>query len=72
MMPDSLITWLSILFFLGFAFWNYRRHKRRRDSLKREPDGTWVWVDFDGSENRSTAHPARPGGKWWEELRNQN
>lgn len=42
-----------------------RRHKARRDSLHRDNSGAWVWVEFDGSTQRSDIHPDRPGGAWY-------
>ncbi|AUR02406.1 hypothetical protein PhaeoP72_00402 [Phaeobacter inhibens] len=69
-MQTPLISWILILAFGVFALWDYRRKKRRRDSLRKEPDGTWTWIGLDGSEYKSPNHPDRPGGDWYAETSN--
>ncbi|UWQ97810.1 hypothetical protein K3729_09950 [Rhodobacteraceae bacterium S2214] len=50
---------------LTYGFWSDRRHKRRKQSLRRDDSaGVYVWTDFDGSERRSSKHPEEPGGVW--------
>lgn len=44
-----------------------RRHRARRASLHQDASGSWVWVDFDGSERRADIHPEKPGGAWYSE-----
>lgn len=41
-----------------------RRKAARRRSLRREDNGIYVWVDFDGTERRSKSDPDAPGGEW--------
>ena len=49
---------------ISFIIWDVRRNKKRRDSLRQSSDGTFIWIDFDGSERRSDTHPDEEGGEW--------
>ncbi|MEM6940232.1 MAG: hypothetical protein AAF943_04520 [Pseudomonadota bacterium] len=46
------------------VLWDLRRKKKRRESLKREADGTYTWIGLDGCEKRSREDPSERGGLW--------
>ena len=64
----SIETLLFCVFMIGIVLWiiwDLRRRKRRRDSLHYDRDsGVFVWVDFDGSTQRSTKDPRDDDGAW--------
>jgi hypothetical protein len=41
----------------GFALRRSGRKHRRRDSLRREDGGGYVWIELDGSRRRSDTDP---------------
>jgi hypothetical protein len=50
--------------FLAYAIYRYRLKSRRRQSLRKESDGTYVWIELDGSPGRSRDDPR---DRWDEE-----
>lgn len=67
--PDLGVLAIAAFFVVVFALSvrDNRRRKARRNSLRRAPDGSYVWIDFDGAARRSANHPEKPGGAWYDE-----
>ena len=70
-MQRQILGALEVLYFIifgvivAYAAWDARRKHRRRESLRRMDDGTYVWTDFDGTERTSRTHPEKKGGEWY-------
>lgn len=52
---------------VSVSIWDANRKRKRRETLRRDDSGAYVWIDFDGSERRSTKHPEEKGGEWHSE-----
>lgn len=55
---------IAMAVFLISTFWEPRKYRRRRKSLRQDASGVWIWTELDGSEMRSDIHPGEPGGAW--------
>lgn len=58
---------LSLVFIalFGWVFYDFRRERARRNSLRQRSDGIWVWIDYDGTPRTSERDPRAPGGVWF-------
>lgn len=43
-----------------------QKRRKRRESLYQDSNGTWVWINFDGSPGASSRHPEKKDGDWYE------
>jgi len=50
-----------ISLYMAFHSW---RDFRRRSTLRQREDGTYVWINWDGSEACAITDPSAPGGEW--------
>ncbi|MEC8582808.1 MAG: hypothetical protein VXZ18_18910 [Pseudomonadota bacterium] len=72
-MQRHVLGALEVLYYIIFGvivvyvIWDVRRKNKRRESLRRRDDGTYVWTDFDGTERTSRTHPDEKGGEWYVE-----
>ncbi len=70
-MQRQILGALEVLYYIifgmivAYAAWDARRKHKRRESLRRSDDGTYVWTDFDGTERTSRTHPEKKGGEWY-------
>lgn len=73
-MQRHVLGALEVLYYIIFGVivvyvvWDVRRKNKRRESLRRRDDGTYVWTDFDGTERTSRTHPDEKGGEWYVEA----
>ena len=49
------------------SIWDAQRRDKRKKTLRRESDGGYVWIEFDGTPRRSDRHPEKEGGAWYNE-----
>lgn len=70
-MQRHVLGALEVLYYIifgvivAYAIWDARRKHKRRESLRRRDDGTYVWTDFDGTERTSRTDPEKKGGEWY-------
>lgn len=57
--PAPLIALAGL--FLAFMTW---ADVRRRSTLRRRDDGTYVWIEWHGGTRCSDTDPSEPGGAW--------
>jgi len=55
---------LGVVLAVAFVGWDAQRKRKRKESLRRTDNGSYVWVDFDGSTKSSRKHPEEKGGAW--------